>query len=121
MSGTQAGAQKARATNIKRYGPDFYQIIGARSWDDPFRSRETGFAKLPREKVIELGSKGGKTNKGKKCKKHDIIYLDSEAALQELRKAYPKEIADYTPTGSSPHPFFANYIPTNQERTGASE
>lgn len=66
MAGTKEGAVKAAQTNKEKYGPDFYREIGAKSWDNPERSHETGFALLPKEKVVELGRKGGQQNKGKK-------------------------------------------------------
>lgn len=66
MAGTKEGARKARETNKKRYGEEFYKIIGSKSWKNPKRSRKTGFALLPTELVVEHGRNGGKKNKGKK-------------------------------------------------------
>jgi len=71
MAGTKEGARKARDTNKKKYGDDFYAKIGAKSWDDPDRSHETGFALLPPEERKRLGAIGGSKNKGKKYKKHE--------------------------------------------------
>lgn len=88
MSGTKAGAAKAALTNKEKYGEDFYKNIGSQSWKNPARSHETGFALLPKEVVVELGRQGGKKNKGKKYAKR-IVYLSSEEAVQELKKAYP--------------------------------
>lgn len=62
MSGTSEGAQKARDKNLAK-DPNFYRNIGKRSWTNPNRSHETGFAKLSREKHIELSRKGGKKTK----------------------------------------------------------
>jgi general stress protein YciG len=62
MSGTSAGAQKAKLTNLKK-DPDFYSNIGQRSWKNPDRSRETGFALLTPEERAELGRVGGKKTK----------------------------------------------------------
>lgn len=62
MSGTKAGSLKAKQTNLKR-NPNFYKEIGAKSWQNPNRSHITGFAKLPKEKVIEYGRKGGQKTK----------------------------------------------------------
>jgi general stress protein YciG len=62
MPGTKEGAKKAAATN-KANDPNFYSTIGKKSWNNPERSHETGFAKLPREKVAELGRRGGKKTK----------------------------------------------------------
>lgn len=69
MAGTKAGAAKAARTNRERYGENFYRQIGSQSWKNPERSRVTGFAKLPKEVVVELGRKGGQQNKGKKYAK----------------------------------------------------
>jgi hypothetical protein len=88
MSGTREGAAKAAKTNKEKYGPEFYKEIGSQSWKNPDRSRETGFALLPKETVVELGRRGGKKNKGKKYAKK-VVYLTSEEAVEELKKAYP--------------------------------
>lgn len=61
MAGTREGAQKAKQTNLKK-NPNFYADIGSRSWDDPNRSRLTGFAKDP-QKASEAGKIGGKKTK----------------------------------------------------------
>lgn len=61
MAGTKEGAQKARNRNLQN-DPNYYSKIGKRSWVNP-RSHETGFAKLSREKHIELSAKGGKKTK----------------------------------------------------------
>lgn len=62
MAGNKEGAQKARDTNLKKYGPDFYSTIGSKSWTDPDRSRKTGFALNPKL-AVEAGRKGGKKTK----------------------------------------------------------
>lgn len=62
MAGTKAGAMKSRDKNLQK-DPNFYASIGSKSWSNPERSRDTGFANIPREKHIELSSKGGKKTK----------------------------------------------------------
>lgn len=62
MSGNKEGALKARDTNIKKHGPDFYKKIGSESWKNPDRSRKTGFALNP-SLAKEAGRKGGKKTK----------------------------------------------------------
>lgn len=62
MAGTKEGGRKASQTNKKKYGKDFYSRIAARSWSDPNRSRETGFALDP-ARAAEAGRKGGKKTK----------------------------------------------------------
>jgi general stress protein YciG len=88
MSGTKEGAAKAALTNKDKYGQDFYRKIGAKSWDNPDRSHETGFALLPKEKVVELGRKGGQQNKGKKyAKKVEYTTAEEIRALLEADQA----------------------------------
>jgi general stress protein YciG len=79
MAGTKEGAAKAALTNKEKYGKDFYRKIGSMSWDDPNRSHETGFALLPKEKVVELGRKGGQQNKGKKYVTKKVEYETAES------------------------------------------
>jgi general stress protein YciG len=62
MAGNKEGAKKAAETNKRKHGADFYKIIGAKSWDNPDRSRKTGFALNP-ELAVEAGRKGGKKTK----------------------------------------------------------
>ena len=71
MAGTKEGSRKAAETNKRKYGPDFYKKIGSKSWQNPDRSRRTGFA-LNTDLAKEAGSKGGKTNKGKTYKKRNV-------------------------------------------------
>lgn len=78
MAGTKEGAAKAAQTNKEKYGEDFYRIIGGQSWKNPDRSRETGFALLPKEEVVRLGREGGKKNKGKKYAKKEVEYTTAE-------------------------------------------
>lgn len=57
MAGTKAGGAKAKATNLKKHGDNFYALIGAKGG----RNGHTGgFASMSYEKVAEIGSKGGK-------------------------------------------------------------
>ena len=62
MSGNSEGARKAREKLLAR-DPDFYKKIGAKSWDNPDRSHETGFALVPEKLRKELGAKGGRKTK----------------------------------------------------------
>jgi len=83
MAGTKEGARKAAETNKQKYGEDFYKNIGSRSWDNPNRSRVTGFAKLPIEERKRLGALGGSKNKGKTHKHDDDGKEEVLAILQE--------------------------------------
>ena len=71
MAGTPEGAAKARATILAK-DPDFYQKIGSKSWSDPDRSRETGFAVLDKETHIEISKKGGQKTKKDYKKTHPV-------------------------------------------------
>lgn len=76
MAGNREGALKARETNKKKYGPDFYKNIGSKSWKNPERSRKTGFA-LNSELAKEAGRKGGKKTKSE-YKTQDTEYTTAE-------------------------------------------
>lgn len=58
MAGTSEGNKKAAQTTKLRHGQDFYKKAGAKSWENPNRSRKTGFALNP-ELAREAGRKGG--------------------------------------------------------------
>jgi general stress protein YciG len=55
MAGTKAGAQKARKTNIKRHGKDFYALIGAKGG----RKGHTGGFAANHDRAVAAGRKGG--------------------------------------------------------------
>lgn len=59
MPGTKAGGLKAAATNIKKYGSDFYAEIGRKGGHN---GHTGGFAANP-ELAREAGRKGGKISK----------------------------------------------------------
>lgn len=58
MAGTVAGGINAAKTNKERHGENFYRSIG-KLGDQ--KSKGTGFALVPRERVQEIGRKGGLT------------------------------------------------------------
>ena len=59
MTGTKAGGLKAAATNLKKYGKDFYKINGAKGG----RNGHTGgFASNPALAVV-AGGRGGKNSR----------------------------------------------------------
>lgn len=62
MAGNKEGARKARETILKK-DPDFYRNIGGKSWDNPNRSRKTGFALLDEKEHKALSKKGGQKTK----------------------------------------------------------
>ena len=62
MSGNSEGSKKAVQTLLAR-DPNFYKKIGSKSWDNPSRSHETGFALLPEAERKTLGAKGGSKTK----------------------------------------------------------
>lgn len=62
MAGTIAGGKAAAATNIKKYGPDFYRIIGSKGG----KKGRTGGFYANRELARIAGAKGGRISKRKK-------------------------------------------------------
>ena len=78
MSGTKAGGQKARNTNYKRHGKDFYKLIGQIGG----RNGHTGgFAANP-ALAREAGRKGGRISRRGPAK-DDIDKIE-----EELEKEY---------------------------------
>lgn len=64
MAGTNNGAKAAALTNKRKYGEDFYVRIGAMGGKI---SRGGGFASMSKERLRELGRKGGTiSRRGKK-------------------------------------------------------
>lgn len=61
MSGTVSGGQKARKTNIKKYGKNFYRVIGSRGGQVK-TNKPKGFAANPALARI-AGAKGGRVSK----------------------------------------------------------
>ena len=59
MAGTKAGGLKAKETNYKKYGKDFYARIGA----DGGRLGTTGGFYANRELASEAGRKGGQISR----------------------------------------------------------
>lgn len=59
MPGTKAGGEKAAATNMKKYGSDFYAEIGRKGG----RNGHTGGFFANPELAREAGRKGGKISK----------------------------------------------------------
>lgn len=68
MAGTKAGGLKARETNLKLHGIDFYKRIGSMGGKagDPTKK---GFASNI-ERAKKAGAKGGKISKRGPAKKH---------------------------------------------------
>lgn len=62
MAGTKSGAEKARATMYAKYGKNVYRGIGKIGGH---ASKGTGFALMPRERVQEIGRKGGSSKSSK--------------------------------------------------------
>lgn len=59
MAGTVAGGKKAAATNIARYGKDFYRIQGAKGG----KKGTTGGFYANRELARTAGRKGGRISR----------------------------------------------------------
>lgn len=60
MAGTVEGGRKARNTNYKLHGRDFYRKIGQKGGQN---GHTGGFASMPYEKVAECGRKGGRISR----------------------------------------------------------
>lgn len=64
MAQTKAGAAKARETNIKKYGPDYYQKLGAMGGKKGSKDGAIkGFAAFDRDKLLQVSSKGGRISR----------------------------------------------------------
>ena len=61
MPGTKIGGAKARETNIKKYGKDFYKILGSKGGQVK-TSKPKGFAANPALACI-AGAKGGRVSR----------------------------------------------------------
>jgi uncharacterized protein len=59
MAGTKLGGQKAAATNLAKYGPEFYKNIGAMGG----KLGKTGGFFANRELAREAGARGGRISK----------------------------------------------------------
>ena len=59
MPGTKAGGLKARQTNLKKYGKEFYRIIGSKGGQN---GHTGGFAARP-ELARIAGTKGGRISR----------------------------------------------------------
>ena len=68
MAGTKAGGLKARETNLKLHGNDFYKRIGSMGGKAGDPSKK-GFASSI-ERAKKAGAKGGKISKRGPAKKH---------------------------------------------------
>lgn len=58
MGGTGSGGKQAAETNKRLYGADFYPRIGSIGGNTP-KTKPSGFASQPRERVVAWGKKGG--------------------------------------------------------------
>lgn len=78
MSGTKAGGAKARETNLKRHGEDFYAKIGSKG-GKAVCSKPKGFAANP-ELAKRVGAIGGRiSRRGKSWK---VEYEDERVNYQ---------------------------------------
>lgn len=68
MGGTTAGGVKARETNIRKYGEDFYRNIGSSGGKAKVPK---GFALMSKEAVSQAGKKGGELSRRGKANKNE--------------------------------------------------
>lgn len=73
MPGTQAGGEKARATNYERHGPDHYKKIGAMGG----KVGTTGGFYNNHDLAVRAGTLGGSMGKGQYKKKLTGKTMDS--------------------------------------------
>lgn len=62
MAGTVEGGKKAAATNINKYGPNFYKVIGTKGG----AAGHTGGFYADRELARIAGARGGRVSKRRK-------------------------------------------------------
>lgn len=71
MAGNKIGGLKARDTNKRYHGADFYSRIGHLGGvGDRGNKADKGFGSMPKEKISAAGRKGGLISKRGKGKKH---------------------------------------------------
>ena len=90
MAGTIEGGRKSAATNMAKYGPDFYRNIGRRGGtnghDGGFASKDLGKDGLTGpERAKIAGAKGGARSRRGKAK--SALAKELSDALRELREA----------------------------------
>lgn len=72
MSGTIAGAKKAKLTNIERHGQDYFERIGAIGGRKKGVAKGFGAGKAGRERARTAGARGGAISKrGRKVIEED--------------------------------------------------
>lgn len=67
MAGSKAGAMKARETNLRLYGKDFYQRVG-KMGGTTLKTMPCGFASMDKETLSAISSKGGSASRRGKAK-----------------------------------------------------
>lgn len=81
MSGTVAGGKKAAATNMKKYGKDFYKKNGKKGG----QNGHTGGFYANHELARIAGAKGGKkSRRGPAKKKAKIASIDSNVNVEPV-------------------------------------
>lgn len=83
MGGTKEGGRKARETNYKKYGPDFYRRIGSKGGQN---GNTGGFAARP-ELAKTAGAKGGRISRrgpaGTLKKEKEYIWRPGDAMFSK--------------------------------------
>lgn len=83
MAGTKTGGRKAAATNIKKYGRDFYQEIGRKGGRNGHLG---GFAANPELAKI-AGAIGGRKSKRGKAKPKETTAERIKRELEEYNRS----------------------------------
>lgn len=79
MAGTKAGGIKCRDTNYLKYGRDFYKIQGRKGGSKSGITK--GFGCMDKERLKEIGRKGGSNSKRGKGKPYKILELNKDKIL----------------------------------------
>lgn len=85
MAGNKQGGLKARNTNLKKYGPNFYKEIGAKGG----RSGHTGGFAADRERARIAGAKGGRISRRGPAKHKTTL---AERRRAEARREGTEEV-----------------------------
>lgn len=92
MPGNRAGGMKAAKTNRKRYGKDFFRIIGSKGGQAK-DGKPKGFAAMNIEKVRAAGRKGGRISRrtgvtNGQGKEKEYVWKGGDDALAFEAKKY---------------------------------
>lgn len=85
MSGTKAGGQKIKETNLRKYGKNYYKEIGRKGGKAKVPK---GFAVMDKEAHKMASKKGGTISKRPKSIKYDMAYEDIHTKPETKKLVY---------------------------------